>query len=334
VARDMAPPMTAQQLIFAFLAAIGALVIMKHVLDFLTVLYKTLLRPGKNLKKAYGEWAVVTGATDGIGKAMAFEFARKGQNVLFIGRSADKLKAATTECAEKYPKVTVKSAVVDFATFSAAGAKSLSETLDALDVGVLVNNVGISYDFPQFYHELTDSEVEAIMTVNMESVVWMTRAVLPAMLAKKRGAVVNMSSASARPPNPLLTIYSSTKGFVENFTKSLAKEYGDKGLSFQCQSPLYVATSIVFPGSKVPPEKRATITTPTPKTYARYAVARIGYDTMTSPYWVHELFMWVSSLLSESLQGTVILKMHKGIRYHKKNVEKMTAKIALAKKAQ
>lgn len=172
------------------------------------------------------------------------------------------------------------------------------------------------------------------MTVNMESVVWMTRAVLPAMLAKKRGAVVNMSSASARPPNPLLTIYSSTKGFVENFTKSLAKEYGDKGLSFQCQSPLYVATSIVFPGSKVPPEKRATITTPTPKTYARYAVARIGYDTMTSPYWVHELFMWVSSLLSDSLQGTVILKMHKGIRYHKKNVEKMTAKIALAKKAQ
>ena len=199
---------------------------------------------------------------------------------------------------------------------------------------MLVNNVGISYDFPQFYHELTDSEVEAIMTVNMESVVWMTRAVLPAMLAKKRGAVVNMSSASARPPNPLLTIYSSTKGFVENFTKSLAKEYGDKGLSFQCQSPLYVATSIVFPGSKVPPEKRATITTPTPKTYARYAVARIGYDTMTSPYWVHELFMWVSSLLSDSLQGTVILKMHKGIRYHKKNVEKMTAKIALAKKAQ
>ena len=110
----MAPPMTAQQITFAFLAAIGALVILKHALDFLTLLYKTLIRPGKNLKKAYGEWAVVTGATDGIGKAMAFEFARKGQNVLFIGRSADKLKAATTECAEKYPKVTVKSAVIDF----------------------------------------------------------------------------------------------------------------------------------------------------------------------------------------------------------------------------
>uniref|UniRef100_A0A7S2N405 Uncharacterized protein n=1 Tax=Haptolina brevifila TaxID=156173 RepID=A0A7S2N405_9EUKA len=330
----MTAAMGLTQYVMAALAAYGAVSLILHGMDFLNVLYKTLLRPGKNLKKAYGEWAVVTGATDGIGKAMAFELARKGSNVLFVGRSAEKLKAVLAECAAKYPNVTLKSAVVDFAALSSASAKSLAEMISGLEVGVLINNVGISYDFPQWYHELTDEEVDRIMTVNMQSVVWMTRAVLPGMRERKRGAVVNMSSASARPPNPLLTVYSSTKGFVENFTKSLALEYASTGISFQCQSPLYVATSIVFPNSKVPVEKRATITTPTAKTYARYAVARIGHDTMTSPYWVHELFMWVSSLLSDKLQGTIILSMHKGIRFHKKNKERMEAKLAALKKTE
>jgi len=326
--------MAVPPLVLMILAAIGGVVLILHAFDFLMVLFKTLLRPGKNLKKSYGEWAVVTGSTDGIGKAMAFELARKGMNVLFVGRSAEKLKAAIAECADKYPKVSLKSAVVDFASLSVDSAKGLSEIISGLEVGVLINNVGISYDFPQWYHELTDEEVDRIMTVNMQSVVWMTRAVLPGMRERKRGAVVNMSSASARPPNPLLTVYSSTKGFVENFTKSLALEYASTGISFQCQSPLYVATSIVFPNSKVPVEKRATLSTPTAKTYARYAVARIGYDTMTSPYWVHELFMWVSALLSDSLQGKVILSMHKGIRFHKKNKEKMQTKLASLKKTE
>ena len=173
--------------------------------------------------------------------------------------------------------------VTDFGSFGLAASKRVAAELDALEVGVLVNNVGISYAFPQWFHELTDDEVQSMMTINLESVVWMTRAVLPGMLQRKRGAVVNMSSASARPPLPLLAVYASTKGFVENLTKAMAHEYAHTGVSFQCQSPLYVATSIVFPNSKVAVEKRATLSTPTAATYARCAVARIGYDVMTSP---------------------------------------------------
>jgi len=319
-------------IIFA-MAIIGGLYIAKDVLSFLGVLYKTLMRPGKNLKKM-GEWAVVTGATDGIGKAMAFELARKGLNVLLVGRSADKLAAVKDECSAAHSKVAVKTAVIDFAKFGKADADKAAAMVADIEVGVLVNNVGISYPFPQWFHELTDDEVNDLMTVNMQSVVWMTRAVLPQMIARKRGAVINMSSAAAKPPNPLLAVYASTKGFVENFTKGLALEYKSKGITFQCQSPLYVATSIVFPGSKTPVEKRATLSTPTAKTYARYAVARIGYDTMTSPYWVHEVYMWVQDRLPDNLLGAAILYMHKGIRFHKKNKAKMEEKLAAAKKSQ
>jgi len=313
--------------------AIGLLYVAQTALSFLNVIFKTVIRPGKNLKKSYGEWAVVTGATDGIGKAMAGEMAKKGMNVLLVARSKDKLKAVQAEFAEKYPKVTIETEIVDFGNFSVKDCARMTETLSKKEVGVLVNNVGVSYAFPQYFDELTEGEIQSLLTINIESVVWMTRAVLPQMLQRKKGAVVNMSSASARPPNPLLTVYSSTKGFVENFTKSLALEYANKGIDFQCQSPLFVATAIVFPNSKKPPEARASLGTPTPKTYAKYAVARIGYDTMVSPYPVHEIFMWMQARIPDSLIGAGVLSMHVGLRKHPKNVKLMEEKQMANKKS-
>ena len=120
---------------------------------------------------------------------------------------------------------------------------------------------------------------------------------------------------------------------MENFTRGLAIEYSGKGVHFQCQSPLFVATSITFPNSKVPVEKRATLSTPTAATYAKYAVARIGYDTMVSPYWVHELFMWCQARLPDGLVGGAIHSMHKGMRFHKKNVARMEEKVSATKKS-
>ena len=97
-------------------------------------------------------------------------------------------------------------------------------------------------------------------------------------------------------------------------------------MHFQCQSPLWVATQITFPNSKVPVEKRATLVTPTSAKYAKYAVARIGYDTMVSPFWSHELFMWLQAQTDESVIGWAVYKMHTGLRFHKKNVARMAEK--------
>ena len=81
---------------------------------------------------------------------------------------------------------------------------------------------------------------------------------------------------------------------------------------------------------QVPIEKRATIGTPTAKTYAKYGVASIGYDVMLSPYWVHALAMWVQARLPEGLVASGVFSMHKGIRFHKKNVAKMEEKVRAA----
>ena len=281
------------------LYAIGALLLLSQALSLLLVLFRTLIRPGKNLRK-FGEWAIVTGATDGIGKAMAFELARKGCSVLLLSRSEEKLALVKAELSAKHPNVAVQTEAIDFSRFSSGEAKKLREKIADLDVGVLINNVGVSYEFCQWFHELSDAEVQALISLNVESTTWMTRAVLPGMIERKSGAVVNMSSAAARAPLPLLAQYSASKGYIENFTKSLAAEYGPKGISFQCQSPLWVATAMTFPGSSVsvlgrlwrrgslmsprPPVSHRPITDPLPRLTVSLPTLYCDTSPLTAPH--------------------------------------------------
>jgi len=311
--------------LYTVCAEVGGLVIVRLVVSLLWTVYRTVFRSGNNPRK-YGEWAIVTGATDGIGKAISFELARKGCSVLLLSRTAAKLEVTMQELKKAYPNVQVRTMAIDFGNFTEAVREQLKELVETLDVGVLVNNVGMTYDFCQYFHELSDAEVSAMLAVNIESTTWMTRTVLPGMRSRKRGAVLNMSSAASRPPTPLLAEYSAAKGYIENFTRALDVEYASQGIRFQCQSPYWVATAMTFPNSKIPLEKRATFFTPTATRYARCSVAQIGNDVMISPYWVHDLALWIQDCIPEFLKVPVIMKIHKGIRYHKKNVAKMEEK--------
>ena len=288
-----APPLDANLV----LAAIGGFVVLRALLSAVSSVYSTTLRGGKSPRK-FGEWAIVTGATDGIGKAMSFELARKGCSVLLVSRSAQKLDMVAKELRASHPKVGVRTMAIDFGGLTVAVREQFQALVDTLDVGVLVNNVGMSYDFCQWFHELTDDEVARMLALNVESTTWMTRAVLPGMISRKRGVVVNMSSAAARPPTPLLALYSATKGYIENLTRALDIEYAGKGIRFQCQSPYWVATAMTFPNSKVAVEKRATLFTPTAKKFARASVAQIGQDTMVSPHWPHSLALLAQACTS------------------------------------
>lgn len=93
---------------------------------------------------------VVTGATDGIGKALAMELARKGMNVVLMSRTQSRLEEARSEILAKYPKVQVEILAVDFNRVDEPSVRqALQQKLDQVkDVGVLFNNVGVSYDFP------------------------------------------------------------------------------------------------------------------------------------------------------------------------------------------
>jgi len=176
-----------------------------------------------------------------------------------------------------------------------------------MEVGVLINNVGVSYAFPQYFSEISAEAVDELLACNLDSTVWLTRAVLPGMEARKSGAIVNVSSLSAHISSPLLSAYSASKAFIENFSISLNAEYRSKGICVQSQTAAFVATKL----AKI---RSASLTVPSPATYARAAVRQIGFAPAVAPYWAHAIQLAVVTSLPKAFAAKYVLGLHKGLR--------------------
>ncbi|NP_001088370.1 very-long-chain 3-oxoacyl-CoA reductase-A [Xenopus laevis] len=267
-----------------------------------------VLGSGAQVGPRIGKWAVVTGATDGIGKAYAEELARRGMSIVLISRSPEKLDEAAKHIKETF-KVETKIIAADFGK-----PTEIYERIEAglrdLEIGVLVNNVGVSYEYPEYFLEIPDLEntLDKMININIMSVCQMTRLVLPGMLGRGKGVILNISSASGMYPVPLLTVYSATKAFVDFFSRGLHAEYRNKGINVQSVLPFYVATKL----AKI---RKPTWDKPSPETYVRSAVNTVGLQTQTNGYLPHAIMGWIStSLVPVSVAISMGMKMNKGLR--------------------
>jgi 17beta-estradiol 17-dehydrogenase / very-long-chain 3-oxoacyl-CoA reductase len=114
--------------------------------------YRHFIRAGKNLRARYGSYAIVTGATDGIGKAIAMRLAERcGMNLILVSRTESKLKEVANEITQAYPKVQVDTVAIDFSAIDDQSVEKLRQLVKQYEVGVLINNVGLSYAYPEWY---------------------------------------------------------------------------------------------------------------------------------------------------------------------------------------
>ncbi|KAG6517224.1 very-long-chain 3-oxoacyl-CoA reductase 1-like [Zingiber officinale] len=277
------------------LAGVGLLALLRISILLLRWAFVTFLRPAKDLR-GYGSWALVTGSTDGIGKAFAFQLAREGLNVLLVGRSPEKLRDVSDAVRAASPDVRVDTVVVDLAGELHDGLARLRKAVRGLDVGILVNNAGVSYPYARFFHEVDEELLRDLIKVNVEGLTQITQAVLPGMLERKKGAIINIGSGSAVviPSDPLYAVYAATKAYIDQFSRCLYVEYKGKGIDVQCQVPLYVAT-------KMASIRRSSLLVPSADTYARAALRWIGHEPRCTPYWPHSLIWCLLSLIPESL---------------------------------
>ncbi|KAB5565743.1 hypothetical protein PHYPO_G00245030 [Pangasianodon hypophthalmus] len=231
-----------------------------------------VLGNGDLLSPRLGKWAVVTGATDGIGKSYAEELARRGFSMVLISRSQEKLDDVASPSIDIYPKINAE--------------------LAGLEIGVLVNNVGISYSYPEFFLHIPDLDnfINTMINVNITSVCQMTRLVLPKMEARAKGVILNISSASGMYPVPLLTVYSSTKAFVDFFSRGLQAEYKCKGIIIQSVLPFFVATKM----TKI---RKPTLDKPTPERYVAAELTTVGLQDQTNGYFPHAVMGWATTVL-------------------------------------
>ncbi|XP_068601025.1 hydroxysteroid (20-beta) dehydrogenase 2 isoform X2 [Brachionichthys hirsutus] len=233
--------------------------------------------------KTYGKWAVVTGATSGIGKAYARELARRGLDVILVSRCDDKLQLVAREIEDQYGRKT-RTIRVDF-TESHSIYPIIAEQMQGLEIGILVNNVGMTYsDNFAYFLETPDAEMKItqIVNCNMLSVPQMTRLVLPGMVERGRGLIINVSSGLGIHPQPLLTMYSATKIFVTHFSRCLHAEYKSKGIIVQCVVPFLVSTNMTN-------SIRANCFVKSASGFARDALNTVGHSIQTSGCLSHAL---------------------------------------------
>ncbi|PHJ14895.1 3-ketoacyl- reductase, partial [Cystoisospora suis] len=166
---------------FQFLTTgLGLLLLLRCSLCLLSRFLKMLVFGRRKRLTAYGEWGVVTGATDGIGKALAFEMASKGMKIFLISRSPDRLQQVAEELRATFPGCTVKTLAVDFSQGTTEELyKTIETALKNIDVGVLINNVGLSYPHAMYYNELDLKTLDDLITVNVRSVLVTSRVVYP-----------------------------------------------------------------------------------------------------------------------------------------------------------
>jgi len=271
---------------------------------------------------------VVTGSTDGIGKGYAKVLAKRGVSVFLISRSEEKLKSTADEITKTNPNVEVKTLAIDFQKVTpAVYSTTISDALKGLEIGILVNNVGMSYACPTELMEITDGDevLQNLVQVNCTSVLQMTRVVLPSMLARKKGAVITISSAASFTPIPLLTAYSASKIFADYVGRGLKGEYANSGVIFQVVHPLYVTT-------KLSGIKRASFWTPNADKYANCALNTLGVVDSTSGCLSHEIqrigFKLMIAVLPAAKLLSNIRKENKKIRakYLKKQENENKAK--------
>ncbi|XP_022820931.1 inactive hydroxysteroid dehydrogenase-like protein 1 [Spodoptera litura] len=257
------------------------------------------------LSKKFGPWAVVTGATDGIGKQYALELARRGINIVIISRNPDKLRAVASEI-ERTHNVKTKVVVADFSK-GAEVYPYIEEQLKDIPIGILVNNVGVNYDYPMPLCEASPTKLWELINVNVGGVTAMCRVVLPGMVQRGRGAVVNVSSGSELQPLPLMTVYAATKAYVRSFTYAVREEYAPKGIHIQHLAPLFVSTKINAFSQRL---MDGNLLVPDAATYSRYAVSTLGRQHNTTGYWLHGIQYFLIKVIPVWLRTKVGMQMN------------------------
>jgi short-subunit dehydrogenase len=183
---------------------------------------------------------MVTGASSGIGNALAWTLAARGAHVVLVARSRDKLEALAKRIRDAGGQATVLAA--DLGRPGAARALYDESVRRDLAVDTLINNAGFGH-WGTFESEPLD-DVSSMLQVNVVALTELTRLMVPDLLAR-RGTLLNMASTVAFQPAPFMAVYGATKAFVLSFTEALWAEYRGRGLHVAALCPGAVETPFI-----------------------------------------------------------------------------------------
>ncbi|KFB39755.1 AGAP007880-PA-like protein [Anopheles sinensis] len=266
----------------------------------------------KSFPVKYGEWAVITGASDGIGKGYAHYLASKQMKVVLVARDEAKLSRVANELTKKYGIETMV-LVADF-TKGDEVYDRLERELVPLDVGILVNNVGLAYEHGMYVEELPKRALQNLLKVNIEPATLLCHSLVPGMKQRGRGLIINISSLSAAAPAPFLTAYAASKAYVRNFSAALREELHPHRVEVQTVLPGFVRTNMTQVVATEFKDGHIAKHLVSLDSFMRYAGFTIGKTDRTCGYWAHGLQCAGLSLVPERVRTFVLKVIYSHLR--------------------
>lgn len=260
---------------------LGMSVMSSIIVDIVTALYLRVQRKIKPLQKE--EWAIITGCTSGLGYSLSKQLADQGFNLVLIGRNNELLNKLVSDVA--YTGVQTHTLTHDFIGQFDDLKRALDEfifdnhTLPQKRIGLLINNVGIALDDLSKFVNYPIQKDYDIVQVNINSILSMTKVVLPAMLTQRYGYIVNIGSASSLNPSPYVSTYSATKAFLDQYTRSMSQEYQDTGVKFYASHPAFFVSGM----TKV----LSSLFVPNNDTIADGVLRHLQHTSSSIPYIMH-----------------------------------------------
>lgn len=273
-------------LFFNVFYVVGIVLFFKDIFSGLWFIYKKFIRSQKDIISIYGKntWALITGASDGIGKAFCEELAQYGFNICLLARNKEKLDQVEREIRRLNPNISTKVVVSDLSKAYEEGfCSEIEQQIQDLDISILVNNAGIggsnTFERMQFDH------IKNLVITNALSPVLITRCIVPTMLKReKKSAIINLSSFCASRPLPYASVYGSTKIFDDFMARSLAIEYENK-IDCLALRPNWVST-------KLSTKRLNNFDVISSNKCVVDALKELGYEKVTAGNWIHSMLEW------------------------------------------
>jgi len=221
--------------------------------------------------------AVITGASAGIGRELARQLAARAKLLVLVARRRDRLEQLGAELTNGNPVLRVEIREVDLSNLEQT--MRLAALLEKLPVDLLINNAGLGDHGP--FSTADPMRVNEQVQVNVLALTALTRAVIPAMIARKRGAILNVSSCAGFIPLPQLAVYAATKAYVTSFSEAIRAETRGLGISVTalCPGPVQTEFTQVADRQQQKRKARASLAHVPAEIVAQVGLAAIESDS-------------------------------------------------------
>jgi 17beta-estradiol 17-dehydrogenase / very-long-chain 3-oxoacyl-CoA reductase len=299
----------------AFFAAVGGLAIIILIYKII-YFFSPYVRTGSI--KAYLQsdepWALVTGSSDGIGYAMAYELSAKGFNVILHGRNAAKLSKIQAELSAAFPAVKYRLFVADAAASPEKMATAIAEFVNSigdLNLRVLMNNVGGTANMPKAFMTLVDhttKEINDLISTNLLFTTHLTHALIPLLTEHQPSLILNTGSAS-HTGIVYLPVYSATKAYLSIWGNAMSIEMQAEGLNIE-------VLTVLSGNTQSGQDKRpTTLMRPSSKRFAKEALKKVGIGrSVVTGYLGHAVLPTLVDWMPEWAQRLVIISVLKPMK--------------------